>query len=235
MGNWNQKEGLSLVPARYPVSETKSDPNSKVFYVTSIMEEPYLMWRTDEANPVGNNRFEGYTKDLADMIAQHLNITYELHLVKDSKYGGIVINSSTGDGTEEWNGMVGELIRNEADIAIAPLTITSARERAIDFTKPFMSLGISIMIKKPQKKNPGIFSFMDPLSTEIWVCIILSYVGVSVVLFLVSRFSPYEWRYEDTVYGPLVSNDFSLYNSLWFALGAIMQQGCDVYPRYMFA
>ena len=45
----------------------------------------------------------------------------------------------------------------EADIAIAPLTITSKRERVIDFTKPFMSLGISIMIKKPQKKNPGIY------------------------------------------------------------------------------
>lgn len=87
------------------------------------------------------------------------------------------------------------------------------------------------MIKKPQKKNPGVFSFMNPLSYEIWMCVILAYVGVSVVLFLVSRFSPYEWRYEETVYGPHVSNDFSLYNSLWFALGAIMQQGCDVYPR----
>ncbi len=120
-------------------------------------------------------------------------------------------------------------------MAIAPLTITSARERVIDFTKPFMSLGISIMIKKPQKKNPGIFSFMNPLSSEIWMCVILSYMGVSVVLFLVSRFSPQEWRYEETLLGPHVSNDFSLYNSLWFSLGAIMQQGCDVCPRYELA
>jgi len=35
----------------------------------------------------------------------------------------------------------------EADLAIAPLTITSRRERVIDFSKPFMNLGISIMIK----------------------------------------------------------------------------------------
>ena len=62
-----------------------------------------------------------------------------------------------------WNGLVGELIKREADLAIAPLTITSARERVIDFTKPFLSLGISIMIKKPAKKNPDIFSFMNPL------------------------------------------------------------------------
>lgn len=117
-------------------------------------------------------------------------------------------------------------------MAIAPLTITSARERVIDFTKPFMSLGISIMIKKPMKKKPGVFSFMNPLSREIWMCIIFAYVGVSVVLFLVSRFSPHEWRYEETFVGPTVSNDFSLYNSLWFSLGAFMQQGCDICPRY---
>lgn len=119
----------------------------------------------------------------------------------------------------------------EADIAIAPLTITSARERVIDFTKPFMSLGISIMIKKPMKKKPGVFSFMNPLSEEIWMCIIFAYVGVSVVLFLVSRFSPQEWKYEDNFINLNASNDFSLYNSLWFSLGAIMQQGCDICPR----
>ena len=58
------------------------------------------------------------------------------------------------------------VIGQEADLAIAPLTITSARERVIDFSKPFMSLGISIMIKKPTKDIPGVFSFMNPLSAE---------------------------------------------------------------------
>jgi ABC-type amino acid transport substrate-binding protein len=51
---------------------------------------------------------------------------------------------------------VGELVRNEADIAIAPLTISSMRERAIEFSTPFMDIGISIMIKKPKKE---VFNF----------------------------------------------------------------------------
>ena len=77
--------------------------------------------------------------------------------------------------------------QQEADVAIAPLTITSIRERVVDFSKPFMDLGISIMIKKPEKQKPGVFSFMDPLDLFIWLCIVLSYLGVSLVLFLVSR------------------------------------------------
>ena len=121
----------------------------------------------------------------------------------------------------------------KAHLAIAPLTINSERERAIDFSKPFMDLGISIMIKKPEKQKPGVFSFMDPLSTKIWLYIMMAYLGVSVVLFLVSRFSPYEWQIEDSINGPSFTNDFTLLNSLWFALGAFMQQGCDISPRFV--
>ena len=64
-------------------------------------------------------------------------------------------------------------------MAIAPLTINSKRERVIDFSKPFMNLGISIMIKKPEKQKPGVFSFMDPLDLKIWMCIVFSYLSVS--------------------------------------------------------
>eukprot|EP00076_Gallus_gallus_P039756 XP_025005294.1 glutamate receptor 3 isoform X2 [Gallus gallus] len=125
-----------------------------------------------------------------------------------------------------------------ADIAVAPLTITLVREEVIDFSKPFMSLGISIMIKKPQKSKPGVFSFLDPLAYEIWMCIVFAYIGVSVVLFLVSRFSPYEWHLEDGSEEPRdpqnppdPPNEFGIFNSLWFSLGAFMQQGCDISPR----
>ena len=44
-----------------------------------------------------------------------------------------------------WNGMVGELVRNEADMAVASLTISTQRERAVAFSLPFMNIGISIM------------------------------------------------------------------------------------------
>ena len=99
-----------------------------------------------------------------------------------------------------------------------------------------MSLGISIMIKKPQKSKPGVFSFLDPLAYEIWMCIVFAYIGVSVVLFLVSRFSPYEWHTEEFEDGRETqtnesTNEFGIFNSLWFSLGAFMQQGCDISPR----
>ncbi len=55
---------------------------------------------------------------------------------------------------------------------------------------------------------------------------------VSLVLWVLARFSPYEW---DNPYPCIeepeeVENQFSLANSFWFTIGSLMQQGSDVAP-----
>jgi len=117
----------------------------------------------------------------------------------------------------------------DADIAIASLTITAERERVIDFTKPYLNLGISIMIYKPKKANSGVFGFMSPLSLHTWYCVILAYLGVSVVLYFVTRFNETEWVPDRP--GTSV-HQFSVPNALWFSLAALFQQGSDISPRF---
>ena len=82
----------------------------------------------------------------------------------------------------------------------------------VDFTVPFMRAGISIMMKRTNVRSKDLFSFLSPLSQEIWTCLIFAYFGVSIVLFLVSRFSPCEWRIEDNLIGTRVRNPFSISN-----------------------
>uniref|UniRef100_A0A8C4Z654 Glutamate receptor n=1 Tax=Gadus morhua TaxID=8049 RepID=A0A8C4Z654_GADMO len=218
VGYWNENEKYVNTVVYVPVVEEFYGLQNKTYVVTTILEPPYVMLKKNHEQLVGNDRYEGYCVELASEIAKHVGFNYRLELVGDGKYG------SRDAESKMWNGMVGELVYGKADVAVAPLTITLVREEMIDFTKPFMSLGISIMIKKPTKSKPGVFSFLDPLAYEIWMCIVFAYIGVSVVLFLVSRFSPYEWKGEYT-------NEFGIFNSLWFSLGAFMQQGCDISPR----
>ncbi|NWR65948.1 GRIK3 protein, partial [Bucorvus abyssinicus] len=127
----------------------------------------------------GNDRFEGYCIDLLKELAIILGFTYEIRLVEDGKYGA-------QDEKGQWNGMIKELIDHKADLAVAPLTITHVREKAIDFSKPFMTLGVSILYRKPNGTNPSVFSFLNPLSPDIWMYILLAYLGVSCVLFVLS-------------------------------------------------
>ena len=116
---------------------------------------------------------------------------------------------------------------------MSSLTINFKRQQVIDFTKPFISLGISILFKVPTSEKPGLFSFMSPLSLEIWIYTLTAYLAISFILMVLARFSPYEWRNPhpcnpDSEY---LENTFTLTNSLWFAVGTLMQQGSDINPK----
>ncbi|XP_049631999.1 glutamate receptor 1 isoform X2 [Suncus etruscus] len=230
IGYWNEDDKFVPAATDAQAGGDNSSVQNRTYIVTTILEDPYVMLKKNANQFEGNDRYEGYCVELAAEIAKHVGYSYRLEIVSDGKYG------ARDPDTKAWNGMVGELVYGRADVAVAPLTITLVREEVIDFSKPFMSLGISIMIKKPQKSKPGVFSFLDPLAYEIWMCIVFAYIGVSVVLFLVSRFSPYEWHNEELEEGREQaagdqSNEFGIFNSLWFSLGAFMQQGCDISPR----
>uniref|UniRef100_A0AC34QBS5 Glutamate receptor 1 n=1 Tax=Panagrolaimus sp. JU765 TaxID=591449 RepID=A0AC34QBS5_9BILA len=230
---WKQGEGF--ITNRTVAQHTRkpggdSSAKRKVKIVT-VLVEPFVMIKRgcEESNAtecLGNERFEGYCIDLLKLLSDRIeDFNYEIFLSAGNKYG-----TKQPDGS--WDGMIGYLLRGEADVSVASLTINQDRERVVDFSKPYMTTGISIMIKKPDKQEFSVFSFMQPLSSEIWMYIIFAYVGVSVVIFLVSRFSPYEWRVEEMANGGFtISNDFSVYNCLWFTLAAFMQQGTDILPR----
>ncbi|XP_045204260.2 glutamate receptor 3-like [Mercenaria mercenaria] len=224
IGSWSpygQFGSLYDVPDNTPYDLNGERP----IIITSIESAPFLMIKKPDKNGkplLGNDRFEGYVKDLAEKISEKYKFEYEIRLVNDSRYGAFVKKNGT------WDGMIGELIRHEADICIAPLTITYDREKVVDFSKPFMNFGISIMIKKPEIMKPGVFSFMEPLEAKIWICVVFAYSSVSVGLFLVGRFSPFEWNSSNS--GP-IGDHFGILNSLWFAMGALMLQGSDSCPR----
>jgi ionotropic kainate glutamate receptor 2 len=125
------------------------------------------------------------------------------------------------------------LLQN-ADMAVAGMTITYDREQFIDFTKPFLNLGITILFKKPEPEPPKLFSFLDPLSIDVWIYLLAGFLCVSFMLFVIARFTPYEWVNphpcnQDT---DVVENQFSIRNSLWFSIGALMQQGNVSFLKY---
>ncbi|XP_013880617.1 glutamate receptor ionotropic, kainate 4 [Austrofundulus limnaeus] len=148
--------------------------------ITTILENPYVMLRQNHQELEGNDRYEGFCVDMLKELADILKFKYRIRLVADGVYGVPGANGT-------WTGMVGELISRKADLAVAGLTITAEREKVIDFSKPFMTLGISIMYRVHLGRRPGYFSFLDPFSPGVWLFMLLAYLAVSCVLFLVAR------------------------------------------------
>ncbi|KAB0385876.1 hypothetical protein FD755_000832 [Muntiacus reevesi] len=227
VGVWSPAEGLNITEVAKGRGPNVTDSlTNRSLIVTTVLEEPFVMFRKSDRTLFGNDRFEGYCIDLLKELAHILGFSYEIRLVEDGKYGA-------QDDKGQWNGMIKELIDHKADLAVAPLTITHVREKAIDFSKPFMTLGVSILYRKPNGTNPSVFSFLNPLSPDIWMYVLLAYLGVSCVLFVIARFSPYEW-YDAHPCNPgseVVENNFTLLNSFWFGMGSLMQQGSELMPK----
>lgn len=76
----------------------------------------------------------------------------------------------------------------EADIAVAPLTVTAKRETAVDMTKPFMQTGLSFILRKDLASDDSqFFSLLNMFSTEMWMGVLVAYLLTSICIFLVSR------------------------------------------------
>ncbi|XP_040020791.2 glutamate receptor ionotropic, kainate 5 isoform X2 [Gasterosteus aculeatus] len=226
IGVWYSNNTLAMNSTSLDINVSETLAN-KTLIVTTILENPYVMRRQNYQDFQGNEQYEGFCVDMLKELADILKFSFKIKLVDDGQYGAPEPNGS-------WTGMVGELINRKADLAVAGFTITSEREKVIDFSKPFMTLGISILYRVQLGRKPGYFSFLDPFSPAVWLFMLLAYLAVSCVLFLAARLSPYEW------YNPhpclrerkdILENQYTLGNSLWFPIGGFMQQGSEIMPR----
>ncbi|CAF1120253.1 unnamed protein product [Rotaria sordida] len=218
VGTWSRDHGanFTLTPS------ARGGLFNSTLIVTTIVEAPYIMFKnnqnmTDMLNKnYTNDDFEGFCVDLLEKLSDAIKFRYKIKPITTLRY----------------DDMVDEVRTRKADLAVAPLTINYAREKQIDFTKPFLSLGIGILFKLPKREKAGLFSFLSPLSLEIWIYTFAAVFTVSFILLLIARCSPDEWRNPypcDTEYD-ILENRFTVSNTLWFSIGTLMQQGSDVSP-----
>ncbi|XP_072308614.1 probable glutamate receptor [Eucyclogobius newberryi] len=178
--------------------------------ITTIEQEPYVMSKGTE--------LEGFCMDLLHEVAKKVGFTYKVHLVKDGFYGKV-------DESGRWKGMIGEVVRGEADLAVAPLTLTAAREKAVGMTKPFMQTGISILLRRDRSQTQDSFTFLTPFSTQTWICLLVAYLGTAACMFLIARLSPCEWAPQSE------QSVFSIVHSLWYTAGGLTLQGAGPHPK----
>uniref|UniRef100_A0A3Q2E922 Glutamate receptor n=1 Tax=Cyprinodon variegatus TaxID=28743 RepID=A0A3Q2E922_CYPVA len=121
----------------------------------------------------------GYCIDLLEKLAEDLGFDFDLYIVGDGKYG------AWKGG--RWTGLVGDLLNGLADMAVTSFSINSARSRVIDFTSPFFSTSLGILVRSKDTAAP-IGAFMWPLHWSMWVGIFLALHITALFLTL------YEWK-----------------------------------------
>uniref|UniRef100_A0A3B5ADY0 Glutamate receptor n=1 Tax=Stegastes partitus TaxID=144197 RepID=A0A3B5ADY0_9TELE len=121
----------------------------------------------------------GYCIDLLEKLAEDMGFEFDLYIVGDGKYG------AWKGG--RWTGLVGDLLNGLTDMAVTSFSINSARSQVIDFTSPFFSTSLGILVRSKDTAAP-IGAFMWPLHWSMWVGIFLALHITALFLTL------YEWK-----------------------------------------
>ncbi|CAH3015262.1 unnamed protein product, partial [Porites evermanni] len=224
VGSWNSSEKAvmfeNIHPNMYDAEKfTGSTLEGKILRVVVSEDEPFVMLKRQEDGLVA---YEGYCIDLLNELAKTLHFTYNIKPPPDGFFGVETINGS-------WNGMIGELLNKRADISGA-LTITEGREKVVDFAVPFMYFTEDMLLKKTSFNNGSIdfLKFLNPFHSDVWFASLATLVVISVSNFVINYLSPYGYKGAN---GRGTSEEFSFFNSVWFALACMLQQGSENQPR----
>ncbi|XP_021355650.1 glutamate [NMDA] receptor subunit 1-like isoform X2 [Mizuhopecten yessoensis] len=163
----------------------------------------------------------GYCIDMLIDISKKVNFTFELHLSTDNSFG--TLTRSNNSKMKTWNGMIGELVSEQSDLIVAPLTINPERAEHIDFSKPFKYQGLIILVKKTQKDS-SLASFLQPFQDTLWILVGLSVHVVALVLYLLDRFSPFG-RFKLAKSDDTEEDALNLSSAMWFAWGVLLNSG----------
>lgn len=81
VAEWSDESGFTPIAPKYVRLNPRNEfERNKTYIVTTVIEEPYILMKKAEPGEIleGNDRFEGYCKDLADLIAKELGIVCRL-------------------------------------------------------------------------------------------------------------------------------------------------------------
>ncbi|TMS01354.1 Glutamate receptor ionotropic, kainate 5, partial [Larimichthys crocea] len=102
IGTWYSNNTLAMNSTSLDLNASETLAN-KTLIVTTILENPYVMRKSNYQDFQGNNQYEGFCVDMLRELADILKFSFKIKLVDDGLYGAPEPNGS-------WTGMVGELI-----------------------------------------------------------------------------------------------------------------------------
>ncbi|XP_064635837.1 glutamate receptor ionotropic, kainate 1-like [Lineus longissimus] len=209
VGTWSKEKGINVNDTLF-LNEFKHFKN-RTLIVATLPDPPFMIMNASTAKD--DLVFTGFLADILHELSKRLNFSVRYVLPADKQYGSL-----NSDGS--WTGMVGMVVRGEADIAVSPLTATAVRATAIDFTIPFMQDGLGIMTKKKNTQDK-MFRLFKPFSPTVWILIAVSIVVVGVFQWLVNRSTPEgAQRRHEAVQG----DELSLTENTWMIFGNFLGQ-----------
>ncbi|XP_046574829.1 glutamate receptor ionotropic, kainate 3-like [Haliotis rubra] len=217
VARWSKMGGLDVPWGTQLFRESTKGLGNITLRVGTTVAAPFVMKLPN------NTGWEGFCVDILDELAARLNFRYELIQSPDEFWG-------TVDEDGNWNGVVEMTRKRSVDLGIGPISLTSERERVIDFTKPYMEEGAGIILRRFEDKSSKIFRVFKPFSESVWLAVAGAVLVVGFTLALVNHLSPLKLQQTDEDGEGNRNTEISTSDNIWIVYESYMEQGCEISP-----
>lgn len=159
-GHWSPSSGLFLRPKPY---QGPSNFQGRILRVTLKPSLPYVMVNNTGS---GEPHYSGYLISILDLLSRSLNFTAR---ILKAPAGNPLRRFPNGT----WGGMFGQLINNEAEIALISLMMLQERKQAVHYLGAVEYSYFGFVIRDPtlglSDDVVNWTAYTEPFSQELWL------------------------------------------------------------------
>ncbi|XP_070526456.1 probable glutamate receptor [Cardiocondyla obscurior] len=198
---WTPNRGL-LLRTRKSIYARRSNMHGDVVRVTSVKNSPLVSYR--------NGTLDGFFGQVLIELSKEMNFTIEI-LKPVEGFG------SWSEENRKWIGSIGQLVANKADIGVSAFTMTTRRQKVIDFSVPLIRSRYRLFFKEPQTAYVQWTLYLKTFSYGIWISLMMIIITTSILLTFMKAKGYFSLRLL-----------FDNYISVW---GIYCQQGLPEFPK----
>lgn len=143
-------------------------------FLRVALREKFVTVKLNETSAVLKRIIDPVDSKFTELLASSLGFSYELLTPSDGSIG-----APLPDGN--WTGMMGMVLRNEADVIISIISVTEKRSEALPFTYPFDIVGVTFATRKPEY-SPDRTTFLKPFSYQVWISVLACLIIIPFIL-----------------------------------------------------
>ena len=180
---WNRRQDLTWCPL-------------KVAY----LHDPPFVYETDTNETTKKSKdclskngltICGSYLQLFRIMVEQLNFNVIWVNAEDNKYG------SFDEEKGRWNGVTGLLSRNEADVSLLHMSVTTSRSKVITYSIPITETEARMYIRNPTYKGSWV-TYLEVFDSMVWFALLLMSVVVSFsgcIIFINKEEKPTDSKY----------------------------------------
>ncbi|OQR77484.1 glutamate receptor U1-like [Tropilaelaps mercedesae] len=129
---------------------------------TNVGWYPYVDVNRDD---LGHKTLTGLTGHMLHFIVSSMGMKYDVVFPNDRQWGSFLPNGS-------WTGMIGDLTRNDADIAVGPFVMTEDEAAVAIPSLPYADEDLVILSGVDKEHESNVYGYITTMDYQVWLLLL---------------------------------------------------------------